>query len=400
MLGITLKNLREKAACLVELLQLDVGKALLQRRIGGEFVLVVFGHFTEMQDSRLMFFLGGIYPAEEIVHPNPLRRRPALEGILVLFVLIEKALEGLPGLGEVFLLVGKSPLFGKGKRKVRRGARVEAGEGFQMFESLGGLLFPVVCDGQLNQGGIDVCLGGDPLAVVSCLLDPGSNEGLQGLDTFLPLLLLEVRVAHQEGQLGEQRPFRLAGKEWFGGGEGLIPATLMMMNLGNPECRSEGIGMILMGSEEFLVGLDRIISLTEQEHVLRPQKASVPGHLMVLELGDVFVSKVQAVVVVPEFVVACGPLGQDFRKLPEDSAVDSSEGLGRGLPVGLVATHQCIGIIKAQVFIHRGDVMVFRDCGLKGGGGLVVIGFRRAGKHACKPKVRSGSQGTVEISEP
>ena len=117
MLGITLKNLREKAARLVELLQLDVGKALLQRRIGGEFVLVVFGHFTEMQDGRLMLFLGGINPAEEIVHPNPLRRRPALEGILVLFVLIEKALEGLPGLGEVLLFVGKSPLFGKGERR-------------------------------------------------------------------------------------------------------------------------------------------------------------------------------------------------------------------------------------------------------------------------------------------
>ena len=45
---------------------------------------------------------------------------------------------------------------------------------------------------------------------------------------------------------------------------------------------------------------------------------------MVLELGQVFISEVEARIVVAEFMVAGGPLGQDFRKLTEDSAVDAS----------------------------------------------------------------------------
>ena len=94
MLGIALKYLREEASGLVELLQLNVGKALLQSRIGSEFMLMLLGHLPEMQGGRLMLFLGGIDPAEEIIHPNPLRGGPPLEGVLVLFILIEEPLKG------------------------------------------------------------------------------------------------------------------------------------------------------------------------------------------------------------------------------------------------------------------------------------------------------------------
>ena len=37
----------------------------------------------------------------------------------------------------------------------------------------------------------------------------------------------------------------------------------MVMDLGDPECRCEGIGMVLVGREKFLIGLDCVIGLAE-----------------------------------------------------------------------------------------------------------------------------------------
>ena len=323
-LRVALQNLGEQDGGLGELFKMDIGEALLEGGIRGQRMLRVLGDHTKVQRGGLMFFLGGIDPAEKVVHPQPLGRGPALEWLLVQLGLTEEALKGCASQFEVTTLVGKASLLGECEGKVWSGLGIEAGEGFEVLKGLDGILGAVVGDRELDERGVHIGIGRDLLLVLVFLLHPGGHEGFQRLKAFLPLLLAEMAVAHQKGQLGKEWAFRLLGQKRVGSGQRLIPLALVVVDLGHPEGCREGIGVVLVCGLELLVGLDRGIELIEQEHVLSPQETGVTGHPMVLELGKVVVGESQARVVVLELVVAGGPLGEHFCELAEHPAIDLS----------------------------------------------------------------------------
>ena len=108
--------------------------------------------------------------------------------------------------------------------------------------------------------------------------------------------------------------------------------------------------MPLVRGNELGESLRRIVHLVQEIKVLRAQETSIPQQLMILVAGNKEIGGLQAVGIVIERVQAGGSLGGDLGHLGElPTPLDVRQGARGKLPVGLLASDQCIGVIELEV---------------------------------------------------